>query len=649
MSEDDCIQYLGTRPAIRALPSPPFLSSSQRPVTGVALYIEKTATEPGHGLIFRKAEEPVVHIGRRPGSDGDKRKSEPGKAFFTCPVVSRHHAKIAFSDSGHCYIIDLNSHHGTHVRKIDEAVSKQLNPEIPTLLADGDVVTFGKSVGSDKGLVRPVVARVDLLYGSQPPLKPLVVPGAPEGQQKSLLRTPSGRYGVYIPASSEGSSSSDERDSPDSHDSDIEEIPGPTPAVVRPPWHDNSSGSDSAPSPQGVQKPTSESFSAPRQYSPFGFSDEYRAFSPGPQEQSSFYNVGFDAYSNDIFEDDDDDDNDDNSDNSSYSRSNSPMDLSSSPEPSDPPAGANKESQMAVGEPVIIGAWPRSRSSSPVSVFSSSFPSVRINAAPVEEPAPVKPAANESPKVVDSVENDSDVEVIAADKDDSEKSVDSTETAQLKASLVTVKAEVAKLHAHRRKYKQRFNDNIHLMGDKFSDLEERTTEAHELYHLLSDRLEENVDACEQAQAQIDALQVRMDEARMDEAPAKVIEPETPSYVEEAKARAKVLEELVTEMTTLRDSARKEMAEELKSIREAKEAFKRLTEQIQIQTASLKRKRVEEEVQGEEVAPKATVEVVADNTAPPPRKRVRRVAKVLAQTATAVSIGAVVTWSALAFS
>lgn len=123
MAEDDCIQYLGTRPAARALPSLPFLSSSQRPVTGqwprslcslndsyqlispvpigLALYIEKSGTEPGHSLIFRKAEEPVVHIGRRPGSDGDKRKSEAGKAFFTCPVVSRHHAKIAFSDSGH--------------------------------------------------------------------------------------------------------------------------------------------------------------------------------------------------------------------------------------------------------------------------------------------------------------------------------------------------------------------------------------------------------------------------------------------------------------------------------------------------------------------------------------------------------------------
>ncbi|KAF8121241.1 hypothetical protein K438DRAFT_2041941, partial [Mycena galopus ATCC 62051] len=83
--------------------------------------------------------------------------------------------------------------------------------------------------------------------------------------------------------------------------------------VVRLPWHDNSSGNDSASSPQGAQKKIPDFFSAPKPYSPFGFSDEYRAFSPGLQEpaspffdrDSSFYNVGFDAYSNDIFEDED--------------------------------------------------------------------------------------------------------------------------------------------------------------------------------------------------------------------------------------------------------------------------------------------------------------------------------------------------------
>ncbi|KAJ7132095.1 hypothetical protein C8R44DRAFT_773033 [Mycena epipterygia] len=632
MPDDDSIQYLGSRPAPRPLPNHPFLSSSQRPVTGVALHIEKCGTEPNYSLTFRKAEEPVVHIGRRPGSDSDKGKNEPGKAFFTCPVVSRHHAKIAFSDSGHVYLMDLNSHHGSHVRKRDESVSKQINPETPTLLADGDVVTFGKSVGSDKGLVRPVVARVDLLYGSQPPLKPLIVPGVPEGQDSSPLRPPSGRYGVYIPASSEASSSSDELASPDSHDSDIEEISGPPPVAARYPWHDNSGDATS----QGVSKQNHGCFAAPRQHSPFGFSplplESLRRSSP-LFHREEFYNFGFDAYSNDIFEDHD------NSDNSNYSRSTSPMDLSSSPEPSDPPAGEDKESLIAIGEPVIIGAWPRSRSSSP-SVFSSSFPPVRI-LAPVEESAPATPIVNEprSPEVVDLVVNETTDEVIIMEeKDEPEKVVESSETAQLKASLAAVKAEVAKLHAHRRKYKQRFNDNIHVMGDKFSDLEERTTEAHDLYNLLSDRLEENVDACHQAQAQLDELQGRMD------APSeKASEIDTDPYADEAKANAKLLEQLVAEMTVLRDTARKEMADELQSVREAKESLKSLAAQVQVQAASLKRKRCDKD--GEDEA----TPVVAEGMTMPPRKRARQVAKVLAQTATAVTIGAAVTWSALAFS
>lgn len=120
MADDDCIQFLGMKAAAPrvTLPSPLFLNS-QRPVTGgwpyrslphlspltswigVVLELEKSATEVGHGMIFHKSDSPVVHIGRRPGSDSEKRRNEPGKAFFSCPVVSRHHAKLAFSDSGH--------------------------------------------------------------------------------------------------------------------------------------------------------------------------------------------------------------------------------------------------------------------------------------------------------------------------------------------------------------------------------------------------------------------------------------------------------------------------------------------------------------------------------------------------------------------
>jgi hypothetical protein len=38
-----------------------------------------------------------------------------------------------------------------------------------------------------------------------------------------------------------------------------------------------------------------------------------------------------------------------------------------------------------------------------------------------------------------------------------------------------------------------------------------------------------------------------------------------------------------------------------------------------------------------------------NVQPPPRKKIRTIGSVVAQTATAVTIGAVITWSALAFS
>lgn len=53
-------------------------------------------------MLFRRANTSVVHIGRRSGFDPDKRSedAELGNAMFRCAVVSRKHAKIAFSDSG---------------------------------------------------------------------------------------------------------------------------------------------------------------------------------------------------------------------------------------------------------------------------------------------------------------------------------------------------------------------------------------------------------------------------------------------------------------------------------------------------------------------------------------------------------------------
>lgn len=266
----------------------------------------------------------------------------------------------------------------------------------------------------------PVVARVELLYGSQSPLKPLIVPdGAVEGQTSSPLRPPSGRYGVYAPTSSEASSSSDESPSPDSHDSDVEEISGP--AIRQHPWHEE----------------TSDSIFNNQGHSWKGILGDFPF--PHPQDdREAVCNVGFDAYSNDVFEEDVD-----NSENSQFSRSTSPMELSSSPEPADPPAAENKASSMAAGEPVVVGAWPRSRSPS---IFSSSFPPTRI-VVPVEKCVAATPIVNE-PQSSDETDdvwpapnaaNVPVVDSVVVENVEADTPAESSETLQINASLATLK------------------------------------------------------------------------------------------------------------------------------------------------------------------------------------------------------------------
>ncbi|KAF6752664.1 hypothetical protein DFP72DRAFT_1070233 [Ephemerocybe angulata] len=206
---DNEIEFLGSNPAV-----PPAL---QRPVTGIVLHVDSYGSDDSYRLAFSRLNSSVIHVGRRPGIESESRTRDidSGRVMFRCPVVSRKHAKIAFSDSGHVYLTDLSSHHGTHVRKAGEMFSKSLKAEVPTRLSDGDTITFGKKVGrhSDDS-VQPVVVRTEMVRT----IKPLVVPATPS--DKSVSRSPSGGYGVY---------SSDKLPSPcyDS-DSDVEEIQPPS-------------------------------------------------------------------------------------------------------------------------------------------------------------------------------------------------------------------------------------------------------------------------------------------------------------------------------------------------------------------------------------------------------------------------------------
>jgi hypothetical protein len=115
-----------------------------------------------------------------------------------------------------------------------------LKPESPHLLGDGDIVTFGKSVGKGDECVLPIVARIELCYPGQPGtmFKPLVVP-SPSSSEKSSVKSASGRYGVK----GSPTSSSDESYSSNSGIySDIEEIPPPA-SSSKPTASQNDSGS----------------------------------------------------------------------------------------------------------------------------------------------------------------------------------------------------------------------------------------------------------------------------------------------------------------------------------------------------------------------------------------------------------------------
>jgi len=163
--------------------------------------------------------------------------------------------------------------------------------------------------------------------------------------------------------------------------------------------------------------------------------------------------------------------------------------------------------------------------------------------------------------------------------------------------------------------------------------------------------------------------------------------------EDVEAKIRALQLLVDEMKVLRETSQVQMAAELEAIKVMRETAMANIAEAQAQTAietpvlvSLKRKRddtdeneaVDESenfqqsddlegsvglanqdkdmVMDKDVSvPSTNPEVLAAGTGAlqqvdaPPRKRARRIASVLAHTATAVTIGAVVTWSALAFS
>lgn len=197
-------------------------------IHGISLHIESEDERSSQVLTFDKSQSSAITIGRR--SSHTRRSGslrELDCALFRCPVVSRKHAKITFTKYGNAYITDLKSHHGTYILRPGDTLSKPIKAETPTVLADGDIVTFGKIVSNDDTIVHPITARVSLLYGPGPAAATLthITPNANEaGLSEEPPRGTSGRYGIYV--------SSDESEESSDGGSDVEEIPPPSPPAA---------------------------------------------------------------------------------------------------------------------------------------------------------------------------------------------------------------------------------------------------------------------------------------------------------------------------------------------------------------------------------------------------------------------------------
>lgn len=230
--------------------------------------------------------------------------------------------------------MDMGSHHGTHIRKKDELLSKMLTPHVATMLADGDTITFGKSVAKSEGIVRPVVARVELSASSEPPhhvrdgqLKPLIVPEVSKSPDlKPVSRSLSGRFCVPSSGESDGSDS-------DPGSSDIEDGSSPSP------------------------KSSSQSLLGPASVSSIGRAfDAFKSLIPTSTTQPAQRLPPINLLRPIPVIDFDDTEGHDGKDGE--------VSMGFSPSPSKSPSVPNGQPGA---EPMIVGAWPTSADSSPVS------------------------------------------------------------------------------------------------------------------------------------------------------------------------------------------------------------------------------------------------------------------------------------------
>lgn len=652
---DDEVEYLGTnfaQPA--ACPCDP-----QQPVTGVTLHVESCGGKPTHSISFFNARTSHVHIGRKSISDDRsmRKENDDQNAVFACPVVSAKHAKLVLASSGHVYIVDLKSRHGTHLRKKGETTSRMLQPEVETTLADGDVVTFGKAVGQGATLVSPVTVRIEFLRDildmrDSPPW--CLTPAESSSPRPRKLST--GRYGLNSPISypsspshsseslSSPSGSSNEAASHSDHESDIEEIPS---------WEELRSCVSSlrqdfpADFLGGSLLGKMPSLGSLMRDICHKIADPLDIDSPQPWSPPAIAAIApiddDDAPSSIIHLED--------------SRSHSPMELST-PSPSPP---------QAPEEPEVVGAWPPSRADSlqPAvhrsdesnrvklpsmcsfghmgSLESGSFDSFPERLPSLSNFPPFAPLEDE-PAILAPIPV---LPSIAEVRSDESQISGHDDHGNLRDSIKIIEGRVNALHSSVTDIKNRHA----LTEDDLYDLQHQVDmlepESDQLFARL-EAAEDKLSTLSDLQDQVSELQSKADAERCD----TFVPP-----VADVKACADALNALVIEMKTLREETEKRVEARIQTIQIARtEALSVIAAEVET-FKSLKRKHSEIEV---EVAPPVKDIVVEEAPAAAVKpellvedyrhaKRPRRIMTSIAHTATAMAVGAVATWSALAFS
>jgi hypothetical protein len=581
-------------------------------------------------MTFQRAQTSAVTIGRKSSTDNRFSRGDDGfgSAGFACQVVSGRHAKLAFSDSGYVYLIDLGSRHGTHILHPGDTVSKMLDPEVATMLSNGDIITFGKTVGKGSYLVPPVTARVELLFGDRSEIasitsantltrSPVVIPESGPRSRK----TSSGRYGLHVPSSlsSPDGSSDDDSSSKFDHDSDIEEITSPS----------------SNPNP-AARHPFAPSLPVFFRGFETHFYDELHDNSfPFGSSMDGLRLPAIDRLPE-------------------RSKSNSPMDLASptptpigawpsfeapsssvNKEPESDPKHASVESGHDEGDQQVEDA----KSSGPLFSEAISSPSRGASVSSgsdsedTDKPSSHQPSNDESR----SPSPPSEFDLQGREKMEKEQ--------EIHDRMMLVSATINRIRetAAKRGSFHPPTDDDRPHGDELSSLADRVADAENLSSNLDERLDVTEDHVSILQEHVNKLQEQAD------ALTPVLQDSTAEAIVEIKAGVAALNALVTEMKALYEDMEAQNA----VILTARGAFAEISTEA-MTTTSRKRKRSEMEADeasstGFDTVAVQSTAVINNTTDRPSNKRAKRIVSTVLHTAAAVTVGAVATWSALAFS